>query len=403
MPLFIYKAKKENAETVIGEIQARDAEEAVELVSRLGLLPVSVEEKGAVGVATTGGRVDGHISRRDILAFTSQLVSLLKAAVPLLKSVELLAGKTRNARLARVLADVVQNIRNGKTFSSCLEDHPQVFPPLYVAMARAGEEGGRMREMLAEMADYYRKQEDMAMKLRSALTYPAVMLVVGTGTVLFILTFVLPKIQVLFRDLHNALPLPTLIVLKMSEIVQKGWPVMLLVTAVFALSWQYLSRTTAFRRICGRLIFTLPGARDFALKVEMQRFTRTMSLLLAGGIPILRALALSIPTLANEALKDELRKCQGLIEDGVAFGDTLRDSPLIPDLLPSLIAVGEESGTLSQSLKDIAETYEQEISESTRAISTLLEPVLILVVGVVIAFIVFAMLMPIFQMDIFAR
>ncbi len=403
MPVFAYKAKKDNAETVLGDIVARDANEAIEMVSRRGLLPVAVEEKEGEGAASVLGLSAGNVRRKDIMVFTGQLVSLLKAGVPLLQSIELLSRKTRNAKLAYVLSDIALNIRNGKTFSAGLEDHPDIFEPLYTAMARAGEEGGSIREMLAEMADYYRKQEDIALKVRGALTYPAVMLVAGIGTVIFVLTFVLPKIKVLFKDMHTALPLPTVIVLKLSEMVQNGWPVILAIAVLGALSWQSLRRMAAFRRAVGQVIFALPWVREFALKIEMQRFTRTMSFLLEGGIPILRALELAIPTLSNETLKDDLGKCKDMIADGATFGDTLRRSVLIPDIVPSLVAVGEEAGALAQSLRDIAETYEQEIGESTKAMSTLLEPLLILLVGSVIAFIVFAMLMPIFQMDIFAQ
>ena len=403
MLVFTYKAKKENAETVVGDIEAHDADEAIELVNRMGLLPISVHEKTLLGPTAFSGHRAGYIRRRDILVFTSQLVSLLKSAVPLLQSIELLSRKTRNAQLSSILSEIAQKVRNGKAFSACVADYPLIFSPLYVAMARAGEESGRMFEMMADMAEHYRKQEEIAAKIRTALTYPAIMLVVGIGTIIFILTFVLPKIKVLFKGLHAALPLPTLFVIRLSELVQSGWLVILIVAAAGILLWRSLNRTEGFKRAKGMLIYALPLVKDFAVKVDMQRFARTMSLLLASGIPILRALGVAIPTLSNEALKDELRKCQTLVEDGASFGETLRDSKLVPDIVPSLISVGEESGSLAQSLKDIADTYEQEIGEATKAMTTLLEPLLILAVGAIIAFIVFAMLMPIFQMDIFAR
>jgi len=256
---------------------------------------------------------------------------------------------------------------------------------------------------MSNVSEHFRKQQEIALKIRTALTYPVFMLVVGVSTVVFILNFVMPRITVLFKDLNTELPLPTVIVMRMSVLFQRGWPALFVLLLIGIILWRSFGKVDKVRRVVHGLLHMVPIARDLAMKIDLERFSRTMGLLLESGIPILRALEVAIPTISNEALKDELSACQARVSGGEGFGEVLGESKLVPELVAQLITVGEESGELAPSLKDIADSYEQEIAEATKTMTTLLEPALILIVGGVIAFIVFAMLMPIFQMDIFAR
>jgi type II secretory pathway component PulF len=399
MPVFIYKAKQDNAQTVSGEVTARDAQEAVELVSQLGLLPVSVEEKGIVAASVLGTR---RIKSRLVYAFTRQLASLLKSGVPLLHALEVLQRQMRDISFSVIINDVIVNLRNGRTFSSCLQDHPQAFPDIYVALVRAGEESGRLKELLVSLTVYHRKQDEISQKVRGALTYPAFMLVVGVGTVFFILGFVMPKISVLFEGMHTVLPWPTQFIMGLSHAVRVAWPAGLVLIFLGALAFRFMAQAPLLRRRMKSFFMDLPVIKGFAVKTDMERFARTLGLLLESGIPILKALEISVPTLEYEPLRIEMSSCQERVAGGASFGDCLRDSINIPDIVAQLIVVGEESGELPGSLRDIADTYEQEIGEATKAATTLLEPLLILIVGLIVGFIVFAMLMPIFQMDMFA-
>ena len=401
MPIFTYRAKKDNAETVTGEVTAPDVEAAVDAVGRLGLIPVSVEEKSLDGSLAKG--VKGRpIGLKEMFGFTRQLVGLLKSGVALLQALDLLTKQTHNRSFARVLADVASGVRNGRSFSSCLSDHPRVFSELYVAMARAGEESGKLRELLLNMAGYYKKQDEIAMKIRTALVYPIFMFVVGILSVFFILTYVMPKIMVLFQGLKS-LPWPTVAVMTMSHMAAKGWPYLFGGVFVLVIFFRSVDQAQKFRRGVKRFLFSLPGIQGLVVKIDTERFARTLSLLLKSGISILKALEIAIPTLDNEVMKRALWECHGKVAGGMGFGETLQESAVIPDLFARLITVGEESGELAGALGDIADTYDQEVSETTKALTTLLEPMMILVIGLIIGFIVFAMLLPIFQMDIFAR
>ncbi len=335
-------------------------------------------------------------------AFTRQLVSLLKSGVPLLHALEVLHHQMRDARFSEIINDVMVNLRNGRAFSSCLQDHPQAFPDIYIALVRAGEESGRLKELLASLTVYHRKQDEISQKVRGALTYPAFMLVVGIGTVLFILSFVMPKISVLFEGMHTVLPWPTRLIMGLSHAIRVAWPVVIVIIFLGALASRYVAQAPLFRRRIKSFLMDLPVIKDFAIKADMERFSRTLGLLLESGIPILKALEIAVPTLDYEPLRVELSVCQDRVAGGSSFGECLRESVNIPDIVAQLIVVGEESGELPGSLRDIADTYEQEITEATKTATTLLEPLLILIVGLVVGFIVFAMLMPIFQMDMFA-
>lgn len=401
MPTFIYKAKKDNAETVVGEVVARDADDAIDQVGHLGLTPVSVHEKAGEG--SVKGAQGRSVGLKEMYVFTRQLVGLLKSGVSILQALELLARQSRNRSFARVLLDVASGVRNGKSFSASLADHPRVFSELYVAMARAGEESGKLKELLGNMAGYYRKQDEVAMKIRTALAYPIFMLVVGIASVFFILTYVMPRIAVLFDGLNTALPWPTVMVMTLSKVAAKGWPVLFIVVLILAIFFRSVDQAQKFRRSLKRLLFRLPFANELAMKIDTERFSRTLSLLLDSGIPILQALEIAIPTLDNEVMKQALWACHSKVSGGMGFGEALQESEVVPDIFAQLITVGEESGELAGSLGDIADTYDQEVTEATKAITTLLEPAMILVIGLVIGFIVFAMLMPVFQMDVFAR
>jgi type II secretory pathway component PulF len=271
-----------------------------------------------------------------------------------------------------------------------------------VALVRAGEESGRIKELLASLTVYHRKQDEISQKIRGALTYPAFMLVVGVGTVLFILSFVMPKISVLFDGMHTVLPWPTRMIMGLSHGLRVAWPLLAVAVFLAALVSRFIAQAPALRRRVKSFFMDLPVIKGLAVKADMERFSRTLGLLLESGIPILKALEIAVPTLDYEPLRAELAVCQERVAGGASFGECLRESVNVPDIVAQLIVVGEESGALPGALRDIADTYEQEIGEATKAATTLLEPLLILIVGLVVGFIVFAMLMPVFQMDMFA-
>jgi len=402
MPSYIYKAKKDAANTITGQINAQNEEDALEIIHQLGLIPVSIEESNAEGVLFSDIR-EVRIKSKELYLFSKQLANLLKSSMSLLKALEVISGQTKNVYLSRVIGDISIGVKSGRSFSACLSDYPAIFSPLFVAMVRAGEEMGSLRQMLNSVADFLKAQEEFSSKVRSAMVYPVFMLTIGVLTVIFILTFVMPKLTIIFTDAGQNLPLPTKIVMGISHFLKTFGLAMFFLGAIVLVVFDRWRQTVQGSITIGQLLLNLPGVRNWVLKVDLARFTRTMYLLLESGLSIIRSIEMAIPTVHNPQLKVDLLFCVQNLTAGESLGQCLSRSALIPSMMTQLIMVGEESGSLQESLKDIAESYEADINETTKLITTVLEPVMILAVGAIVGLIVFAMLLPIFSMDLMAH
>lgn len=403
MPTYIYRAKKGSSETVTGHIDARSQEEAIDLINQQGLLPVTIEEKISFMASVQSGGKRGRVTTNEVYDFSRQLASLIKSGIPILRALELIVGQTNNAYFRGILDSIVRKIRNGSTFSEALSDHPQIFNAFYIAMVRTGEESGRLKEMLLSLSAYLRSQGEIASRVRMALAYPILMAVVGVATVIFILTFVMPRITNLFSNAGEGLPLPTKILIALSHNLRAwGIPIVLvlIVISFFISRW---SKTDAGRASLSRLKLQLPLFGKFILKADLARFCRTLELLLKSGVSIIKGINIAIPTLSNELIKADLMCSKKDLETGISLGASLKKTGRVPLEMANLIVVGEESGMLEEALGDLADSFEQETNETIKTMTTLLEPVMILVVGSIVGFIVIAMLLPIFQMDILAR
>ena len=402
MPSYLYKAKKDAVNTITGQINAQNEEDALEMINQLGLIPVSIKESNAEGVVLSDIR-EVKIKDKELYLFSKQLAHLLKSGVTLLKALELLSGQTKSVYFSRVLGEISIGVKSGRSFSACLSDYPAIFMPLFVAMVRAGEEMGRLRQMLTSVADYLKAQEEFSSKVRSAMVYPIFMLVIGVSTVIFILTFVMPKLSVIFMDVGQALPWPTRVVMSSSHFFKAYGIGLAIFWGIGLFAFNRWRATLQGSIVIGQFLLNLPLVRALVLKVDLARFTRTLSLLLESGLSIIHSIEMAIPTMHNPQLKIDLLLCARNLAGGENLGQCLSKSNLIPPMMIQLITVGEESGTLQESLKDIAESYEADINETTKLITTVLEPIMILAVGAVVGFIVFAMLLPIFSMDIMAH
>lgn len=402
MPSYIYKAKKDASNTINGQINAQNQEDALEAIHQLGLIPVSIQESNAEGVLFSDIR-EIKIKPKELYLFSKQLANLLKSSVSLLKALEVLSGETKNIYLSRVIGEISIGVKSGRSFSACLCDYPAVFSPLFVAMVRAGEEMGNLRQMLGNVADFLKAQEEFASKVHSAMVYPVFMLTVGVLTVIFILTFVMPKMTIIFMDAGQNLPLPTKVVMSISHFLKAFGIQAIFLGTIGFLMFNRWRRTTGGSFLVGQFLLNLPGVRLWIVKVDLARFTRTMYLLLDSGLSIIRSIEMAIPTVHNPQLKIDLTSCVQSLTAGENLGQSLARCPLIPPMMTQLITVGEESGSLQESLKDIAESYEADINETTKLITTVLEPLMILAVGAVVGLIVFAMLLPIFSMDLLAH
>ena len=404
MPLYFYKAKKGPDEVIEGKIEAVDEKEAIEKLNRLGYVATKLEVYTPLTKKISLSKpTHFKIKYHQITIFSRQLASLLKSGVPILSALAILREQSENPPLKYILTEVYNAIKEGESFSEALKKYPKVFSPLYLALVKTGEDSGDLPNALLRIAEYRQKEEEFLSKFRTALIYPLFMVLVGIGTVIFMLVFVLPKISQIFLNLGQELPLPTRIVLKLSLFFKEKivWLVFILLLIIFIIL-RYL-KTEKGRKNFDHFKLRVFLLGNFILKTELARFSRTLSLLLKNGLSVIRAIELSIPVLGNEILRNCFSNSLVQLKQGGSFGRSLKESKIIPLFMSNLISVGEESGKLSEALDEITFSYEKDTEDTIKVFTTLLEPILILVIGGIIGFIVIAMLLPIFEMNLAIR
>ena len=426
MPTYIYKAKRGPTETVRGEIEATSQDHAISIIEGMGIVPVSVIEKtadqGISGVRVqgsgdrghqgTGGKVQGSGGRvqakhaslpkartQDIDIFTRQLASLIKGGIPLLRALSLISKQAGKKALQRIVEDISRQIGDGKMLSEAMEKYPAAFNNLYLSMVKAGEKSGTLDVTLNKLVEYREKEQDMKWKIQAAMAYPVFVIVVGACTIFVMLTYFLPKLTVVFKTMKQGLPLPTKILIGVSDFMSHNWPAfVILFVLLFALGIRTKqgSREKFFSDLAK---LHLPFVKEFVKNSEIAKFARTLGVLLKNGIPVSQAMELAANILDNDLLRERLNMARkDIINQGCTLSDSLKKTNIFPVFALNMIMVGEEGGKLEESLIEIANVYEREIDQSVKIMSSLIEPFLILVVGAVVGFIVFAMLLPIFNM-----
>lgn len=412
MPTFKYRAKESSGTTVEGLIEAQSDEEAIDKINSLGYLPMKIEQTLSKGVkseapstlVSTSGRSSAKIRNRDITSFSQQMASLLRAGVPLLRALLIIAEPSENNHFKNLLHSIHSQINQGATFSSALAKYPKLFPPLYLALISAGESSGNLDQVLVKITAHRQKQEEILSKIRSALTYPILMALTGIGTIVFMLTFVMPRLLGIFSNLGGDLPLPTQILIQFSNALRQAW--VWGFVGVVAIAFLILSRsktTKAQKRFLSLIKLKTPLIGSFTLKSEIAQFSRTLELLLKSGIPIIKAIELASPVVSNDILKNEFVRCLQDLKEGASLGKSLKKGKWFPSFMTNLILIGEESGKLDEGLVEVAAFYERETDEALRGLTTLLEPLMILVMGLIVGFIVIAMLLPMFELNMMVK
>lgn len=403
MATFIYKAKNGPKEVIEGKLEARDQAEAIEKINQMNYIPVKVDEykpsdkQHILKISSAG------MKSREITIFSRQLASLLKSGVPILDALGIISEQSESEYLKQILNKIRNDVKGGVSFSSALENYPKIFSSLYIGIIRAGENSGRFHEALLRIAEYRLKQEEMLSRFKMAMAYPILMAFVGIATVIFMLTFVMPRLMNIFTTLGQNLPLATTILIKVSSFLRVQWFWILIILMAVIIVGRRELRTPAGRASLSIFKLSLPIYGTFTLKVELGRFCRTMELLIKSGLPILKSIELAIPVLENEVIKNELSKGYKELEQGGSFGKTLKGAKSIPIFMSNLIIIGEESGRLHEALGEIADSYERDTEEAMRIMASLLEPMMILMVGLIVGFIVIAMLLPIFEINVMVR
>jgi general secretion pathway protein F len=394
LPKFLYKAVKLDGEVVEGELEAADSLAVGRFLHGQGLIPL--ETRHAAGLRARLIRTRRrHLSQKEIGILTRELSTLLEAGMTLDRSLQILIELTDAEHLVRVLSDLQDRVRGGATFSSALEAQDGQFARLYVNMVRAGEASGALDKVLGRLADYLERVAELRQTVISALVYPMILLVVAGLSVIMLLVFVVPQFTVLFQDMGAALPLPTKIVVAAGELFRNWWWAMLCVLAATALGLERWLQDERVRARLDRRVLRLPLFGDLIWKMETARLCHTLATLLKNGLPLLTALTLAKEVVANRKISRLLDEAQEDLKHGRGLAGPLVRLQALPDLALQMIRVGEESGALDAMLAKVASIYDRETRTSVQSMLTLLEPILIVGLGIIVAGIIVSILMAI--------
>jgi type II secretory pathway component PulF len=401
--IFSYKAKKSLNEIVEGKLEGQSVAQIIEELQAKGLTPVSVEPltadnpSAALSAKQSVKLKGGKWGLKQLVLFTQKLYNLVNSRVELLSALRMLEKNCQNQAEKALLGEIVKNIKDGVPFSNCLSRYPQYFPQLYVNIIHTGESTGRLKDALIQLLNYLRRLEDLRLKVKQALAYPIFMALVGIGTIFVMLTFVLPRLAGMFDDFQAQLPLPTLILLNTANFLKQYW--IFIIVFIFLLICALKIKFGGKDSILSRLKYHIPIAKDIIYKQSVVNFSRSISLLLQSGVNLLSALTDAAPLIGNPQYARQLDEVRKDISEGTPFSDALAKFKIFPDFFVQMIRVGEEGGRLDSVLADIAESYESEIEADLKTVSSLIEPAIILILGLIIGGMVIAMLLPIFNMN----
>jgi len=402
MPHYRYRAKKEDGSIVAGTIQAESDRSALDSLGRMGVFPLEVEAAGgeappaAAAVPRRGNR---RIRAGDMALFTRQLADLLKAGVAINRALRTLAAQTSNRQLSEILVEIEKEVSAGQGLHEALGRFPKVFSPLYVSMVRAGETGGFLEDVLHRLALFIEKDQDLRSRVASALAYPALLIVIGSFAVLFLMVFFIPRFSQIFAKMGGSLPVPTQIVMAISYFFRDYWMVSLAGLALLLLGWAQVAATVRGRRFADRVRVRIPLFGDVVRKNAVSRFARTLGTLLKSGVPILGALGISKEAMGNVILMEDIDEAAAGVKQGRGLAEILRRARYFPPMVVDMIAVGEEGGNLDEVLINVADSYDLQVDRAVRVFIALFEPALLLVMATLVGFIVIAMLLPVFTLS----
>jgi general secretion pathway protein F len=399
MPVFVYKAADRRGQTIDGVMDAPDARAVVERLQKDAYYPIKVtaheERAGFFSL-----RFPSRVGPRDLLSLTQQLATLFEAGLPLDRALTILEELAPNGRVKAIVSDLLRSVRGGASFSEALaKHHPRPFSRLYINMVRAGEKGGVLEVTLRRLAEFLEARAAFNEAVISALIYPAVITLVGAGAVVFLMTFVIPRFATIFRDLNQAIPLPTQILLTVSATLQQYWWVGMVVVLGVVLAWRMWTATPEGRMSWDRTILRAPIFGSIAMQVETARFARTLGTMLRSGVPVLGALGVVGDMMSNQAIGAAVARLSDGVKRGGTIAAGMQDQSMFPTLAVHMVRVGEETGRMEEMLLKVADTFETDVRIEMKRTLGLLEPTIIVLMGVLVAFIVVAMLMAIFSIN----
>jgi general secretion pathway protein F len=403
MAIYKYKGVNVKGKNVNGVIDAESSKAARMKLKQKGIYATNIVDKGVADTEakkkTLSISIGKGVKASDITVFTRQFATLINANIPIVDTLEALSNQVENDKLKIILKETKQKVNEGGTIADAFSEHPKIFPPIYINMIKAGEASGTLGLVLERLADYTQGQTEFRNKLISSMAYPVLMIIISVVIISILFVFVIPKITTVFENSEITLPIYTVILISISEFMRNNLLLLIGGVIVFIFLFRKYITSKSGKKKWDAFKLKLPLFGNITRMTSVSQFTRTLSTLIGTGVPLLQALDIVLNVVQNEVVKKALRKAKELVSEGESLAKTLEDSGQFPAMVIHMITVGEKTGELSKMLSHVSNTYEREVETKINTITSLLEPLMILVMGGSVAFVVMAILMPIMQMS----
>ena len=395
MPRFIYKIKDTESKTVDGIVEANSLKQAQDLLHERGFFIIRLKEKNQ-GYFKPG--VGSGVSFQDLVHITRQLSTMITAGLTLDESLLILLQQIKKPKLIILLRKIEEEVKSGKSFALALEKYPKVFPPVYLALVRAGEASGKLDTILARLSENLEKSRDFRNKIKGALIYPTIV-VSGMVVVTFIvMTVVVPRLTSLYSEFDIELPLPTKILISLSSLMVNSWYLFVLSAVLLFITFFYMRRSKYGQFIISTVILNIPIFGPIIRQSTLVEITKTLALLIDGGVPILTSLEIAQNTTGNVIYRDAFMEASRKVEKGFPLSDPLLENKMMPTILGQMVAVGEHTGQLGDALNKLSVYFETEADTAVRTLTTMIEPLIMVVLGLGVGFLVMAVLLPIYSL-----
>jgi len=405
MPKFSYTAVDARGKQANGFIEANDQNDAITQIRQLGYYPQRLDEAREEQVATAAGsegkpatkkKGGGKVKSKTLTIFTRQLATLIEAGLPLMRSLNTLAKQERNPIMRNTMVQLASSVESGGTFSEALAQHPRIFDKLYVNMVKAGELGGVLEIVLTRLAEFQEKSQKIKGKVISAMVYPLVVLCIAGAILSFLLAFIVPQFQKIFQDALPGQPLPgvTLFVIACSHILVSQWYLVVGAIVLVVFGYKALASTASGTIFLDQVFLKIPVFGDLTSKTGISRFARTLGTLISSGVPILQALNITRDTAGNVIIANAINKIHDSVKEGESVVGPMEASNVFPPMVTSMVQVGEETGQLPDMLVKVADVYEAEVDNVVTGLTSILEPIMIVMLAVIVGTIVIALFMP---------
>lgn len=398
MPKYIYKATDRSGKIFEGYFDGEYEDDVLKFINSQGLIPISVRESSSIINIKDLSKKFTTISKRELILFSTQLATMLKARLPITRSLRAIVIQTRNKRFRAALEDIVSLIEKGRTFYNSLALYPEFFDDIYIATVQIGEISGNLSEILFKLAESLEKEEDLKQKIKNATLYPKMVIGAIILAVIILITFVIPKFANLYRGFNTELPLPTRILIAISDFFTKYWYLLLFIAFGLIIIYLLLKNTRKGREIYDPLLMRIPIIGEIVIKIIMARFSRFFSLLFSSGVVVTNILDLMQKVMGNVVFEKKISNIKTDILGGISLGEAIGRTGIFTPLTLEMINIGEETGSLDEMLKKVSEFYESELDHTIKNLTTLIEPVLLIFIFAMVLFLALSVFLPMWDM-----